>query len=230
MGDNKIERVLDKYLRQAPKEKYVKTVRQGQIQGEVKAMTIRKTPVLWGIPCDELMYSRFFETFFTNSNVMPWDGLAFSEGTYLPEARNFIHNAYLSESNLPYLMMMDSDILFPPNIVERLMAHHVPMVGGWYRNKGKKTPVVYDFVEDDAQGIGQWRNRAVPGTGLERVNGMGAGCWLMTREVAEKLGRNPYDMNTGGEDMVLCRKLMKLGIPLHVDWDVNCAHLGVFHI
>src|SRR3990167_7136347 len=230
MSHNRIARMIGKHLGGAPTKRFVKAKQQGTVRGEENPVLIRKVPVLWGIPCDELMYARFFSTFFQHANIMPWDGLAFSEGTYLPEARNFIHNAYLEDSDLPYLMMMDSDILFPPNIVERLMAHHVPLVGGWYRNKAKKTPVVFDFVEDDAQGIGQWRNRAAPGTGLERVDGTGAGCWLMTREVAEKLGRNPYDMNTGGEDMVLCRKLMKLGIPLHVDWDVNCAHLGVFHI
>ena len=29
------------------------------------------------------------------------------------------------------------------------------------------------------------------------------------------------------EDFKLCRRLMELGIPLHVDWSINCAHLGV---
>jgi hypothetical protein len=200
------------------------------VSGETRPTLIRKVPVLWGIPCDEVMFSRFFTVFLQNSNIMPWDGVAFSEGTYLPEARNFIHNTYLQESNLPFLQMLDSDILFPPNLVERLMAHNLPIVGGWYRNKGRKFPVVYNFVEEGGDGVNHWRHRDVPGEGLEKVDGMGAGCFLMKREVAEKLGENPYDMNAGGEDMVLCRKLMKLGIPLHVDWSINLAHVGVFHV
>ena len=40
-------------------------------------------------------------------------------------------------------------------------------------------------------------------------------------------GAKPYDMNRGTEDLVLCRKLMNLGIDLYVDWNVNCAHIGV---
>jgi hypothetical protein len=89
------------------------------------------------------------------------------------------------------------------------------------------TPVVYDFLKDDENGYATWMHRANPGEGLEKVEGIGMGCVLMSRDVAESLGEKPYDMNQGGEDLVLCRKLMKLNIPLYVDWSINCAHLGV---
>jgi len=161
---------------------------------------------------------------------MPFDGFAFSEGTYLEKARNMIHEKFL-KSNAKYLMMLDSDVLFPPNMLETLMAHNLPIVGGWYRDKKAEDhhPAVYDFVEDREDGVAIFRHRKEPGTGLEKVSAMGAGCWLMTREVAEALGDEPYGKNIagGGEDMKLCRRLMELNIPLYVDWSLNCAHLGV---
>lgn len=163
------------------------------------------------------------------AGLMPFDKFAVSEGTYLEKARNDIHNKFL-KSNSPYLMMLDSDIMFPPNTLHALMEHKLPIVGGWYRDKKAENhhPCVYDFVEDQ-EDFSVFRHRNEPGTGLEKVDATGAGCWLMTREVAEALGENPYShkISGGGEDFILCRKLMELEIPLHVDWSVSCAHLGV---
>lgn len=193
---------------------------------------LRTTPIVWGIPCDEVMFSKFFVYFVKHAGFMPWDSFVTSEGTYLGKARNMIHKRFVENKNAPYLMMLDSDIVFPPNLVETLLAHKLPIVGGWYKDKHAPDhhPAIYDFVEDDAQGVTHWRHRPAPGTGLEKVDGMGAGCWLMTREAAEALGAEPYETFGGGEDMKLCRKMMKLGIPLHVDWSLNLAHVGVFHV
>jgi hypothetical protein len=203
--------------------------REKSVDGEKHPVKIRTIPVMWGIPCDELGFSKFWRRFVTTANYMPWDSFAISEGTYLEKARNRIHNNFLT-SNLPYLMMLDSDILFPPDTLERLLVHKLPMVGGWYKDKNAEDhhPVIYDFIEDK-DGMAIFRHRKEPGTGLERVGGMGAGCWLMSREVAQALGEDPYGHNIagGGEDMKLCRRLLELNIPLYVDWTINCAHVGV---
>lgn len=192
----------------------------------------RKTPIVWGVPCDELSFSKFWIQFVGTAGLMPFDKFAVSEGTYLEKARNDIHNKFL-KSNYPYMMMLDSDILFPKDMLETLMAHNLPIVGGWYRDKKAEDqhPAIYDFVKDE-ESFAVFSHRKQPGTGLEKVDAMGAGCWLMNRETAEALGENPYGHNIagGGEDFILCRKLMKLGIPLHVDWSINCAHLGVFYV
>lgn len=210
------------FAKGAPKDKVV--------DNEKLPVKIRTTPVMWGVPCDEIAFSKFWIRFTGLANKMPWDGFAAPEGTYLEKARNEIHKTFVRESSLPYLMMLDSDIMFPPDLLDRLMAHKLPIVGGWYRDKNAEDhhPVVYDYVNDD-EGVSVFRYRKEAGTGLEKVDAMGAGCWLMTRETAEALGEEPYGKNIagGGEDMKLCRRLMELGIPLHVDWSINCAHLGV---
>lgn len=225
---SKFTRKIDEVMKQIPhKEKVRVTAVDGEEHREVDSIKIRKTPVMWGIPCDEVMFSKFFTVFIKNGNIMPWDGFAISEGTYLPKARNIIHNGFLESSNLPYLMMLDSDILFPPSMLARLISHNKPIVGGWYKNKkGTNHPVVYDFISEPTN----FRHRETQGDGLEKVDGMGAGCWLMRRDVAEKLGKDPYDMVSGGEDLVLSRKLMQLGIPLYVDWSMNLAHVGVNYV
>jgi len=194
-------------------------------------LRIRYSPVAWGMPFDEIAYSKFFTVFLQHANLMPWDTIVTTESTYLPSARNEIHNMYL-ETDFPFLMMLDSDILFPPFIVERLMAHNLPIVGGWYKNKNRLKkytphPIVYDFINMNEDGVANFKHREYPGKGLEKVDGMGAGCWLMKKEVAQALGKSPYDMNKGGEDLRLSKRLMDLDIPLHVDWDIPLAHVGV---
>jgi hypothetical protein len=198
----------------------------GETQKQTDPVIIRKTPIMWGIPCDEVMFSKFFTQFNKNAGVMPWDAFAIAESTYLPKARNIIHNAFL-ESNVNYLAMIDSDVLFPPYAFNRMIAHKLPIVSGWYKNKkGDPYPIVYDFGVEGEKEI-TWKHRKEAGTGLEQVDGFGAGCVLMTRHAAELLGKDPYDMLKSGEDLTMCYKLRQLGIPLHVDWEVSCAHLGL---
>lgn len=211
----------------APKEKTI-SIQEDAVSLPVK---IRTTPVMWGVPCDELGFSKFWINFFKQANVMPWDAFAASEGTYLPKARNMIHKAFVEKSDLPYLVMIDSDVLIPPSFLETLMAHNLPVVGGYYHDKHAQNhhPCVYDFIEEK-EGVNYYKHRETKGIGLEQVDAMGAGCWLMNRETAIALGSEPYDMNSGGEDMKLCKKLKELGIPLTVDWDMALAHSGVFFV
>lgn len=192
-------------------------------------LQLRTTPITWGIPFDEVLYSKFMIFFEKHGGKMPWDDFVTSEGTIVQKARNNIHKHFLYDTKADYLMMLDSDIIFPPKMVETLIAHNLPIVGGWYRDKKADDhhPTVYDFNYEDEQGVLHWKHKPVPGKGLEKVDGMGAGCWLMKREVAVALGDEPYNMHAGGEDLVLSRKLHKLGIPLYVDWEIKCAHIGI---
>lgn len=186
---------------------------------------LRTESIYWAFPMDELLFSKWFLNFI-NLDFMPWDSFGIQLNTYLPDARNFLHEKFL-KSNLNWMVMLDSDVLPPPNFIEKLMSHDKPMVGGWYRKKtGNGEPVVYDYVLND-KGIHWWRIRKEPGTGLEKVDGAGAGCWLMKKEVAEALGPKPYEMEHGGEDLDLCYKVNQAGFPIYIDWSIACAHAGV---
>jgi hypothetical protein len=167
-----------------------------------RTLTIRPTPIAIGVPMDELMFSKFFSTFGTLS-IMPWDALFTTSSTLVEEARNIIHDLFLEKSTIPYLLMLDSDCLPPPDLIERLLADDKPVVGGWYRKKEKfpiknldgsietiQRPVVYDFSRyDEEKKHYLYNQRLEPGKGLEKVDGMGAGCWMIKREVIEKIGK-----------------------------------------
>ena len=204
-------------------------------------MKLRTTPITWGIPLDEMMCSKFF-TNFMHLNMMPWDSVITTESTYLPDARNYIHSVFLEKFKTSHLFMLDSDVIPPPDVVTTLLQHDKPIIGGWYRKKetyavkdpeGNVTylarPVVYDWSEE-RDGKYWFHNRHEAGQGVEKIDGIGMGCVLMTKELAEQLGPRPYDMNAGGEDLVLCKKIRDLGVDLYVDWSQACAHVGINYV
>jgi hypothetical protein len=204
-------------------------------------LRIRTQAVAIGFPLDELMFSQFF-TNFLGLDYMPWDNIITTTSTYLPDARNQVHNVFLNKTQATHLLMLDSDVLPPPRLIERLLTHDKDMVGGWYKKKEKfgvknhqgvvqivQRPVVYDFLKEE-NGAPLYSQRIYAGKGLESVDGAGAGCWMMSRKVAEALGESPYSMVQGGEDLNICKKIKSLGFELWIDWDISCAHTGVFFV
>jgi hypothetical protein len=236
-----LEQVADKF-----DEKLPDTVKHTEIDGGTSSehqsnLRIRTQAVTIGLPMDELMFSQFFVNFI-GLDWMPWDNFATVTSTYVPSARNEIHNIFLKKQETSHLLMLDSDVLPPPRLIETLLTQRKDMIGGFYRKKEKypiknteggitviQRPVVYDFHEE-RDGHLYYQQRLSVGTGLESVAAMGAGCWLMSRKVAEALGESPYDMNSGSEDMVICKKIKDLGFDIWVDWNVPCAHAGVFWV
>jgi hypothetical protein len=211
-------------------QRKVSTLVNGQVQETEVPITVRTFPIMFGIPMDEVMYSKFFSFFMRNVHPMPWDGVATTESTYLPDARNNVHYAFLKCKEYSHLMMIDSDVLMPAGAVEKLIAYDLPLVCGFYNSKHPlhpNHPVVYDFVPGTGDNDYAWLHRTEEGKGLEQVDGIGWGCCLMRRDVAEALGEKPYDMSHGTEDLVMCYKLRKLGVPIYLDWSINCAHVGV---
>lgn len=206
----------------------------GEVDINTYTIAYRRFPVAWGVPMDELGYSYWFSKFM-QQDIMPWDPLIFCLNTYLPEARSFIHETFVNmPEEVKYLVMLDSDVIPPEGSVAKLIKYKKPLVGGWYPKKSEKPeerhPVVYDFKEIDADGKAMWRSRKEIGTGLERVDGAGAGFWVMRRDVAEAIGPRPYDFLRCGEDLEMCLKVREAGFDIYIDWDLKAEHRGVFSI
>lgn len=240
-SDPTVKWIVENELQNVPTKSEHRRLASGTESVHKSVMQLRTIPITWGIPMDELMFSKFF-TNFLHLNIMPWDSVITTESTYLPDARNYVHEIFVTQYQTNYLFMLDSDVLPPPNIIDVLLKHDKPIVGGWYHKKESfeikdiegnpkmiSRPVIYDWSRE-SEGKYWFHNRMQPGQGVEKVDGIGAGCLMMRRDLAEKLGERPYDMNAGGEDLVLCKKIRDLDVPIYVDWDMACAHVGVSYI
>lgn len=123
-------------------------------------------------------------------------------------ARNRIAANFL-KTDCTHLLFLDTDLIFSPEHVARLISHKIPFVCGMYPKKQEKLAWVCntraDFPPRD------------PETGLQRILYGGTGCMLIAREVfeaiIEKFPELAYDPDQGEDEMPLY-DFFKVGVHL----------------
>lgn len=168
----------------------------------------------------------------------------------LAEARNDIVKHFLDTSGADWLWMVDADMGFAADTVDRLVdaadsAERLVVgalcfglrevapdgMGGW---KVRGFPTLYDWVRN-AEGTFRFHiRRGYTPDALTQVAGTGAACLLVHRTALEKVRAgdgdswfDPVRFTDGtpvSEDLSFCYRLNKAGIPLSVHTGVKTTH------
>jgi GT2 family glycosyltransferase len=172
--------------------------------------------------------------------------MAFESGPNISGPRNMLCRDFLQDGFAPWLFMCDTDMWFPADTVDRLIAAagqpvERPVVGGlcFSRNAdgGEPYSTMYELTEKDGRPAfvryGQW-----PEDSLVRVSATGAACLLIHRSALEKVAADGGDqaapwfretavgpMALMGEDMTFCLRCAAAGIPVHVHTGVRVGHM-----
>lgn len=167
--------------------------------------------------------------------------------------RNKIAQAFLDTLEAEWLWMIDTDMGFAPETVDRLIASATPerpvvgalcfaikrqAQGDFYAERFRISPTVYEYIElEDEVGfrpILDYQRDAVV-----QVAGTGAACLLMHRDALAKVRASygdawfdPITHPTGekgkprtfSEDLSFCVRLQACDIPVHVDTSVKTCH------
>ena len=154
-------------------------------------------------------------------------------GVPIVKARNDLTAAALKNPNVTHLLWIDSDMVFPADALERLLAYRLPVVGGLYygrlppykpivlRNHGasmKYAPGAMGYVYDH------------PINKLMECDGTGGGFLLVERKVFEAAEMpagawwNP--VGEEGEDVAFCRRAQAAGHKIYVDTGLELGHIG----
>jgi hypothetical protein len=169
--------------------------------------------------------------------------------------RNEIAAQFLDATECEWLFMVDSDMGFGPDTVDRLIGSadpvERPVVGGlcfalrreaageFYGQKYVVVPTVFEYVENDEE-IGFRSIVDYPRDVVMQVGGTGAACMIVHRSAMEKVramaGDHWFDQvthprgTTFSEDLSFCIRLAAADIPVHVDTGVRTTHdkHGVF--
>ena len=142
------------------------------------------------------------------------------------DARDKIAMDALS-AGVDWVMWLDSDIIYPANIISKLMSTNKDMVTGIYHKRiAPYTPCVYKLVEDKLQPYLDY-----PEDKLFNVEAAGFGCMLMKvkviKAVYDKYGGCFFPVNgVGGEDLSFIRRAKECGIEVWCDSSVRCGHIG----
>ncbi len=168
--------------------------------------------------------------------------------------RNAITQKFLDDTDCEWLFMVDSDMGFAADTVDRLIAAadpaERPVVGGlcfslrrdtpgdFYGQKYVVTPTCYRFVDTETE-TGFQSILDYPEDAAFRVDGTGAACLMIHRSaveaIREKFGDVWFDhikagSTTFSEDLSFCLRLQATGLPVYVHTGVRTTHdkHGVF--
>ena len=169
-----------------------------------------------------------------------------TQTSIVTQARNELARKFLADHDADWLWFIDTDMTFPPDILDRLVeAAHPrdrPIMGALcfsVQNGFKACPTIYVLRTDGKVGrVFEYERDTLMG-GIFT----GTGCLLIHRSVFEKMrdakredGRalypKPYEWfhNTQlgdlpvGEDITFCIRAAALKIPIHVDTRIKCGH------
>ena len=158
--------------------------------------------------------------------------LFFDASTILINQReNLINRAIEVKSE--WVLWLDSDMMFPPTTLLRLLAHNQDIVACNYMKRS------YPFKSVAFMDTNDWESW-VPLQSedeLLTVEAIGMGCVLMRTSVFENLNRpyfeytyQPKTKDWGGEDFTLFKKLNKLGYQVKVDMNLSneIYHIGTY--
>jgi len=154
-------------------------------------------------------------------------------GSLVYDSRNKIA-AKAVELGCDYIMWFDSDMIFEPDTLERLMAHmeDKDIVSGLYfRRSGTYAPVIFKELNEredgtvDAVGFNDY-----PKDKPFEVAGIGFGCVLMKTSLLLEMAAEFKDWFTPwghmGEDLSFCKRARALGYKVWVDPTIKCGHVG----
>ena len=145
--------------------------------------------------------------------------------------RNHIVQKFLARKEFDYLMMIDSDIVPPPNIMKLLDFNKdiiVPLM--FVMQNGKVLPL---YLEQAKDGQLEFTKKYLDMQGLVKVDATGTGCIILSRKVLEAVKfpfRNEYDtdgIKKFGLDLNFCKRARKLGFQPYVHLDYVADHHSV---
>ena len=171
--------------------------------------------------------------------------LAAPSGPNISEARNLVVRRFLDECRAPWLLMVDTDMVFTPADVDRLTeaADPVtcPVLGALCYSQdgatGEKQPTMYELVQEDGGQVGFARYKLWPEGACVPVGATGAAFLLMHRDALERVAKASGDRAAPwfresvigaalvGEDMTFCLRAGAAGIPVHVCTGVRVGHM-----
>ncbi len=171
----------------------------------------------------------------------PDDQIWLSESFYIPSGKNYMkhwetcdnpdmvgewRNRIVKDAlslGCEYLFFVDDDLLVENDALQRLFAHNLDIVGGWYP---KKTPVIESatLISD-----GKQSKQGVPldTTGLIEVDwSLSAGLTLIKTDVFKKIPY-PWYLTTdrATEDTYFTQRAREAGIKSYLDTSIKAIHV-----
>jgi hypothetical protein len=175
--------------------------------------------------------------------------LSYRAGANLSTPRNKVVEQFLEYGKADWLWMVDTDMTFDPDVIERLLEHAdpelAPIVGGLafgFDEHGEVQPTLYGLLPnpaapDDATRMDVIRYREWEPDAMYQVAGTGAACLLIHKRALERIRDHGFNaaypwfqetMHNGkpvGEDITFCWRAIQAEMPVYVNTAVQVGHI-----
>ena len=189
---------------------------------------------LIAVPCMDQVPAQFAQSLATLNRVGDCK-VAFQIGSLIYFSRNALA-IRAQQMDADYVLWLDSDMIFYPDTLERLMRHmeHVDIVSGvYFRRVSPYTPVIFDDMTIDDEGKCHWtdyKDKDYPHDGLFEIGACGFGCVLMRTDVfldvQAKFGQMFSPIANVGEDLSFCWRARQCGFKIYADPSIVLGHVG----
>ncbi len=144
------------------------------------------------------------------------------------QARDMIASLAI-QHGVDYLLFLDDDHTFPPDLWFRLLAHGKDVVGALcFRRNEPFGPCIFRWQTEPKEGKLMVYDRPdLVGKGLQKVDGIGFGAVLIKTSVFAKLGPQPwFKFSEVGEDLHFCDLCAQAGVEVYCDTSLVAPHIN----
>lgn len=186
--------------------------------------------ILIAIPCMDMVSARFAQSLATLKKVGKCT-VSFLMGSLVYDSRNKLAG-YALEMEADYILWLDSDMVFQPDTLERMMdtLNKHPQIdilsGLYFRRTTPFTPVLFNKLERDGETLVFEDVKKIPDD-LFEVAGCGFGCVLMKTDCLFDIGINWFTpFVDAGEDCAFCMRAREKGYKIYCDPNISLGHMG----
>ena len=172
--------------------------------------------------------SAFFDSFITMEKP-PFIYLRTSNGPIDKMRDSLVESAL--EAGCSHLIMMDTDQVYHPRTITRLLSHKLPAVGCLvYRRYPPFDPLMMKGSLGKYETIADWEPNS-----LVEVDATGTGCIMFNMSVFRKMPMPWFESTVHedkpvGEDIGFCAKMRNAGYKIYVDTSIPAGHLSQIQI
>lgn len=183
-----------------------------------------------GIPSGGSINTKTIACLFDAMMQVPYEKLVqMPVGGYSNRGRTVIVDK-AQEAKVTHLLMIDADMVFPPDVMVRLFADDKDVVGVNYNER--KHPLVSTIKLADEQGkLISKPSSEIPGE-LFKVYAVGFGVVLIKMSVFDKIPKPYFPLEHNGEfvteDYSFAKKCHEAGIDVWCDNTIQVHHIGEY--
>lgn len=187
---------------------------------------------LIAVPCMDSVATPFCQSILTMNKVGDECSVSFQVGSLVSESREKLA-ALAINRDADYVLWLDSDMTFEPDLMERLMKHmetYDIVTGLYFRRRPPFTPVIFKrlHLEGDVCLFEDYTE--YPEDRVFEVEGIGFGCVMMKTEVLLSVFaryKNCFTMmGRNGEDVSFSMRARNCGYKIWCDPSIKCGHIA----